>query len=215
MKLYSYFRSSTSYRARIALNLKAIEYDYVPVDLRTGAQTGDDYGAVNVHKTVPALVTGDQTLVQSLAILDWLEETYPNPSFLPADRGAAQTCRELYYAIATEIHSLNNLATLKYLGAEFGADSEAIKAWYQTWVHRTFEPVEVRLAKMKWRSPDLPFGAPGLLEIVLVPQIYNAERWDVDMSPFPLQKKIGQYCAGLAAFEKAHPANQPDTPKGD
>lgn len=213
MKLYSYFRSSTSYRVRIALNLKGVSYDYEDVNLREGEQSGEAFAAVNPHKTVPALVTGDRTLVQSLAILDWLEDTYPNPSFLPGHADLIQTCRELYYAVATEIHAINNLAPLKYLGREFGADSDAIKAWYQTWVHRTFEPVESRLAKMQWTNETLPFGTPGLFEIVLIPQIYNAERWDVDMSPFPLLKKIDAHCATLPAFEKAHPANQPDTPK--
>lgn len=213
MILHSYFRSSTSYRARIALGLKGLDYDYANVDLRAGEQSGDAFAAVNPYKTVPALVLDDQTLVQSLAILDWLEINYPAPSFLPDDANAAQTCRELYYAIATELHAPLNLAVLKYLRAEFGADQAGLNKWYQTLVHRTFEPVEARLASLDWARDGLPFGKPTLMEIVLIPQVYNSERWEVDLSPFPLIRTIDQTCASLPAFKSAHPHNQPDTPE--
>ena len=213
MLLYSYFRSSTSYRARIALGLKGLSYDYANVDLRAGAQSGDTFSAINPHQTVPALVIGESTLAQSLAIIDWLEINHPEPSFVPSDPEAAQTCRELYYAIATELHAPLNLYALKYLRAEFGADETVIKTWYQDFVHRTFKPVEERLASFEWAADGLPFETPGLFDIVLIPQVYNSERWEVDLSPFPLIQKIDQHCAGLPAFEQAHPDNQPDSPE--
>ena len=213
MLLYSYYRSSTSYRARIALGLKGLSYDYANVDLRMGAQTGDTFTAINPHQTVPALVAGEETLTQSLAIIDWLELNHPSPSFVPSDMKAAQMCRELYYAIATELHAPLNLYVLKYLRSEFGADETVIKKWYQDFVHRTFKPVEERLSTFDWASEGLPFGSPGLFEIVLIPQVYNSERWEVDLAPFPLIKTIDQHCAGLTAFQKAHPDNQPDSPE--
>lgn len=210
MKLYNYYRSSTSFRIRIALNLKGQAFEYVPVNLKTGEQKEAAFASLNPHQSLPVLDAGEQKLTQSLAILDWLEATYPEPSFLPADPALQQTCRELYYAIATEIHAPNNLSVLKYLRTTFNADPSAIEAWYQTWVHRTFMPVEQRLQTMQWASPDLPFGAPGLFEIVLVPQIYNAQRWSNDLGPFPDLVRIHDHCLTLPAFRAAHPDAQPD-----
>lgn len=208
MKLYSYWRSSTSYRIRIALNLKGLTYDSVPVDLKKGEQRSEAYQAINPYGTVPLLNTGNAKLMQSLAILDWLEDTYPVPSFLPDTDPAL--CRELYYAVATEIHMPNNLAVLKYLKSEFGADQAAIEAWYATWIHKTFAPVETQLAAHDWMGKDLPFGQPTLFEIVLIPQIYNARRWNTDLSAFPHIEKIDAACADLDAFDTARPENQID-----
>ncbi|MEM1036785.1 MAG: maleylacetoacetate isomerase [Pseudomonadota bacterium] len=213
MKLYSYYRSSTSYRVRIALNLKRLDYEIQPINLKTGEQREADFAALNAYQTLPVLMTGGQQLAQSLAILDWLEQTYPSPSFLPGDAGSAQLCRELYYAIATEIHAPNNLPILKYLRSEFEADQEALEKWNARWIHRTFEPVERRLETHSWAKDDLLFGKPGLLEIVLIPQIYNARRWNVDLSTFPNLLKIDAHCAALEAFKAAHPDAQPDAPK--
>ena len=213
MKLHEYYRSSTSYRARIALNLKGLAYVQIPVDLKSGLQRADAYKALNPHQTVPALEIEDGVLVQSLAILDWLESKYPSPSFLPQTEVEAQICRELYYAIATEIHAPNNLPVLQYLKSEFGADQSAIEDWYAHWIHRTFEPIEHRLNGMDWSSEDLPFGEPSLFEIVLVPQIYNARRWNTDLSAFPLLRKIDAACNALSAFATAHPDTQPDNPE--
>jgi len=207
-KLYGYWRSSTSYRIRIALNLKGLTYDYVPVNLKEGEQTGEAYRAINPHGTVPFLDTGDGQLTQSLAILDWLEAHYPKPSFLP--KTDAALCRDLYYAVATEIHAPNNLPILKYLKREFGADQAALEAWYQTWIHKTFTPVEARLAAHDWAGNNLPFGQPTLFEIVLIPQVYNARRWNTDLSMFPHIEKIDAACADLVAFDKARPENQID-----
>ncbi|MEM1088118.1 MAG: maleylacetoacetate isomerase [Pseudomonadota bacterium] len=215
MKLYSYYRSSTSYRVRIALNLKGLDYAIQPINLKTGEQREAEFAALNAYQTLPVLMIGDQQLAQSLAILDWLEQTYPSPSFLPGNAGSAQLCRELYYAIATEIHAPNNLPVLKYLRSEFDANQEALETWYARWIHRTFAPVEQRLETHSWTTDDLPFGAPGLLEIVLIPQIYNAQRWNTDLSAFPNLLKIDAYCGALDAFKTAHPDAQPDAPKDD
>ena len=210
MILHSYFRSSTSYRARIALNLKGVAYTQSPVNLKTGEQAGDPYRAVNPYGTVPALESESGILYQSLAIIDWLEQSYPNPSFLPADKHAAQICRELYYAVATEIHAVNNLPVLKELRSVYSADQSDLEAWYAKWIHRTFEPVEKRLKDFEWLSDGFPFGAPGLFEIVLIPQIYNANRWKTDLSEFPLLRSIDTACADIDSFQNAHPNKQPD-----
>lgn len=208
IKLWGYWRSSTTYRIRIALGLKALDYDYTPVDLKLGGQKGDAYRAINPHGTVPLFRAGRTELMQSLSILDWLEVQYPDPSFLP--KAHTGLCRDLYYAVASEIHAPNNLAVLKYLKAEFGADQTAIEKWYATWIHKTFAPVEARLSAHDWTSDDLPFGHPTLFEIVLIPQIYNARRWKTDLSPFPHLEKIDAHCATLDVFERARPENQID-----
>lgn len=210
MKLYNYFRSSTSYRVRIALQLKGVGFDYVGVDLRKGAQKEDSFSTLNPHQTLPTLVSGDAVLSQSLAIMDWLEEHYPEPSFWPSDPVDKQDCRELYYAIATEIHAPNNLPVLNYLRQQFDFDQAGLERWNKTWIHRTFQPVEARLAARDWQGEALPFGAPTLLEIVLIPQISNARRWNVDLSPFPNLVQIDAYCQTLEAFKAAHPDVQPD-----
>ena len=159
---------------------------------------------------MPALQADNTVRLQSLALLDWLEETYPDPSFLPNETSARQICRELYYAVATEIHAVNNLPILKYLRSEFGADQQALEAWYQTWIHRTFDPVERTLSSLDWAATDLPFGQPTLFEIVLIPQIYNARRWNTDLSPFPLLRKIDLACSELTPFKEANPDIQSD-----
>jgi len=213
MILYGYYRSSTSYRTRIGLNLKSIDYKQIPVNLKAGEQSDEAFSSLNPHRTVPLLDVGEQKFVQSLAILDWLEINYPSPSFVPYDRNYAQVCRELYYAVATEIHAPNNLPILRYLKAHFQADDVAIEKWYATWIHRTFEPIEARLSAMRWLSEELPFGGPSLFEIVLIPQIYNAQRWNTDLSNFPNLMRVNTHCTRLSAFADAHPKQQPDAPE--
>jgi len=212
MILRGYFRSSTSYRLRIALNLKGLDYQRSPVNLLTGENKEDEFKRLNPFGTVPALINGDDVLVQSLAILEWLENTYTNPSFLPTNLKAAQICRELYFAVASDIHAINNLPALKYLKSEFNADQAALEKWNATWIHRTFEPIEARLRDFDWLSPDLPFGYPTLFEIVLIPQVYNARRWNTDLSNYPLLTKIDAICGDMDAFKNAHPSQQSDAP---
>ena len=213
MKLFGYYRSSTSYRVRIALNLKGVDFEQAAINLMAGEHEGPAFSAINVYRSLPVLDTGEKRLVQSLAILDWLELAYPNPSFTPGEPQSAQVCRELYYAIATEIHALNNLSVLKYLKSEFGANDTAIEKWNQAWVHRTFDPIELRLAEITWLSDALPFGAPSLFEIVLIPQIYNARRRNTNLAPYPLLSRIDAHCANLTAFKQAHPNLQVDAPE--
>lgn len=210
MKLYNYFRSSTSYRVRIALHLKRLSFDYVGVDLRAGAQKEASFSGLNPHQTLPTLVSGGEVLSQSLAILDWLEDAYPEPSLWPSDPVDKQVCRELYYAIATEIHAPNNLPVLNYLRQQFELDQAGLERWNETWIHRTFEPIERRVAARDSQSADLPFGSPTLFEVVLIPQISNARRWNVDLSPFPNLVRIDTYCQTLDTFKAAHPDVQPD-----
>ena len=152
-------------------------------------------------------------MTQSLAIIDWLETAHSSPSFLPQDPHHVQLCRELYYAVATEIHAPNNLSVLTYLKDEFGADQEDLEQWNTAWIERTFEPVHQRLSRHDWATDRLPFGAPGLFEIVLIPQIYNARRWNVDLRRFPRLLEIDAQCAEFDAFKQAHPDIQPDAPE--
>lgn len=213
MILHGYYRSSTSYRLRIALNLKGLEYERSPVNLLKGEQREDAYLSINTFGTVPSLVSGGKNRVQSLALLDWLDETYPKPSLLPSEKNMRQVCRELYFAVASEIHAVNNLPVLKYLRSEFQASADAIEKWYETWIHRTFVPVEEQLSALEWMSSELPFGAPTFFEIVLIPQIYNARRWNTSLDSFPLLSKIDAACADIRAFQDAHPDVQSDAPK--
>lgn len=209
MKLYGYYRSSTSYRVRIALNLKGLSYETVPVNLLTDEQQGAAYAEINPFKTVPTLEIDGVYYSQSLAILAALDELFPDPALVPTDPKRRQICRELAYAVASEIHAPNNLPVLKYLRNELGLDQDQVGKWYATWVRRTFVPVEARLQAESLSSP-LPFeNQPGLFEIVLIPQIYNARRFDVDLSDFPKLLEIEQACLALPAFQQAHPDNQP------
>ena len=209
MKLYGYWRSSTSYRLRIALNLKGVTYDYVPVNLLEREHQGEAYRAINPHGTVPVLDTGSVKITQSLTAIDWLDRTYSDVPFVPAEDAGATLCRDLHFAIATELHAPNNMPVLNYLRSELGADQAAVEAWQERWIHKTFTPIEARLAQHEWAG-DLPFGTPSLFEIVLMPRLYNARRWNTDLEPFPIIRRIEQMCNEMDAFDRAHPDNQPD-----
>ena len=213
MNLYGYYRSSTSYRVRIALNLKGKPFSTTPINLKTDEHRADEFHRINRHCTVPTLDIGTRCISQSLAIIDWLDNAFPEPSFLPEAVDQSIICRELYYAVATEIHAPNNLAILRYLKSEFGADQEDLELWNQHWIARTFQPIEMRLNEMTWANQALPFGRPTLFEIVLIPQVYNAHRWLVDLSKFPNLNRINDYCVGLEPFKAAHPDTQTDAPE--
>lgn len=212
LTLHGYFRSSTTYRIRLGLAIKGLEYSAMPVNLVTGEHSGETYKALNAFGTVPTLVDGDERLVQSMAILAELDERYPDKPLLPVSQPFRRICRELCYAIATEIHAPNNLAALKYIKAEFNADETAVKAWYAHWIHRTFEPVEQRLAAFDARQSPYPFGAAGLFETVLIPQIYNARRFGIVMDRYPILSAIDAEVKGDPRFDAAHPDAQPDAP---
>ena len=211
MRLYAYYRSSTSYRVRIALNLKGLDYEIVPVDLRTSAQRSTAYRAINPFAGVPVLETEGRRYAQSMAILEWLEERYPDPPLLPADRESRFAARELAYAIATELHAPLNLPVLQYLKSELGHDQAEIDNWYRHWLGRTLMPVEKRLEQLG--AQDFLFAMPGLFETVLIPQLYNARRFAFDLLPMPHMRRIEAACLVLPAFARAHPGNQPDSPR--
>lgn len=207
MKLYSYWRSTTSYRVRIALNLKGITYEPVPVDLVAGAQYAPDYAALNPGQAVPTLVLGDGTvLTQSMAILDWLEETHPSPPLLPADPVPRAHVRGAAFGIATDIHPVNNLRVVRKLQS-MGQSRDDTIAWMNGWMH------EGLAAFQRLIRPDTPFcfgHAPGLADLCLVPQLYNAHRWGCDLALFPRLREIEARCLALPAFDSARPETQPD-----
>jgi maleylacetoacetate isomerase len=211
MRLFGYFRSSTTYRLRIALNLKGLPYDYVPVNLVKGEQKDEGYIARDPFGSVPLLEADGRDRAQSMAQLEWLDEAYPEPPLLPRGIEDRFTTRELAYAIATETHAVNNLPILTYLKQEFGAAQEQVDAWYRHWLARTFAPVETRLAQHG--AGDFLFAAPGLFEVVLLPQLYNARRFALDLAPYPHIARIEAACLALHAFQRAHPDNQIDNPE--
>lgn len=210
MKLFGYFRSSTSYRLRIALNLKGLAFENVPVNLVTGANKDAAYTQRNPFGSVPMLAADGRDRAQSMALLEWLDEAYPKPALLPADIEARYTVRELAYAIATELHAVNNLPVLKYLKDPLGHPQAAIDKWYRHWLARTLVPIEARLAQLA--VGDFVHGdSPGLFEVVLIPQLYNARRFAYDLADSPHLTRIETACLALPAFSAAHPDQQPDS----
>jgi maleylacetoacetate isomerase len=212
VRLYAYYRSSTSYRVRIGLNLKRLDYEIVPVDLRHDEQRWQSYRARNPFAGVPALEVDGRTYAQSMPILEWLDERYPDPPLLSGDADQRFTARELAYAIATELHAPLNLPVLQYLRHELGQHQAAIDRWYHHWLGKTLIGVEQRLADMG--VGDFLFGAPGLFECVLIPQLYNAGRMGFDLAAMPWMRRIESACLDLPAFVRAHPDSQPDSPDG-
>ena len=210
MKLYNFFRSGTSHRLRIALNLKGLQTEYLPVDLRTEQHLQAAFKAINPQGLVPALVDGDQILIQSPAIIEWLEEKYPNPPLLPADAQQRAHVRALAAMVGCDIHPINNRRILEYLRHQFKADEAAINAWCATWITAGFDAFEALLAADRTRG-DYCFGnQPGLADVYLVPQVESARRFKVDMSRWPLISAVDAACMKLPAFERAAPMKQPD-----
>lgn len=212
LTLYSYFRSSTSYRVRIALNLKKLAYRTVPVHLLRGEQASPEYRAVNPQMRLPSLIVEQagkrDTLIQSPAILEWLEDAFPEPKLLPADLVQRAHCRAIAAIIGCDIHPLNNLGTLNELKSSYGADADQIGAWYRRWVRDGFEAIEALLEPRPFCFCD----SPTLADIYLVPQVFNAQRYDVDLSPFPKIRAIDEACRRLEAFSQAAPDRQTDAP---
>ncbi|MFN2101267.1 maleylacetoacetate isomerase [Altererythrobacter sp. MF3-039] len=213
MRLHAYFRSSTSYRLRIALNLKGLEYEIEPVNLLKAEQRDAAFTSRNPFAGVPMLETEGGDRAQSMAILEWLDEAYPDNPLLPQDIEQRYTVRELAYAIATELHAPLNLPVLKYLKDPLGHSQDEIDIWYRHWLAKTLEPLETRLAQLG--AGDFLLDTPGLFEVVLLPQVYNARRFKYDFSASPHIERIEAACLALPAFQKAHPDNQPDTPEGE
>ncbi|MBD8891736.1 maleylacetoacetate isomerase [Roseibium litorale] len=209
--LHSYFRSSTSFRLRAALNLKGIETEYRAHHLRLGEQRSPAYLKLNPQGLVPALELPDGTvLTQSMAIIEYLDETVPEPPLLPEEPVARAQARAMAQMIACEIHPVNNLKILTYLKTEFGAGEEAVAVWFRHWVAETFAPLENLLANRPVAHAYCCGDTPGLADICLVAQVTNNKRFAVDMTPYPVISAIYERCMELPAFQKAAPANQPD-----
>lgn len=213
MKLYSYFRSSASYRVRIALNLKGLACDVVPVHLLRGGgeQLSPEYRRLNPDALVPSLQLDEGTvLTQSLAIIEYLEETHPQPALLPAAAHDRAWVRSIALAIACDIHPINNLRVLRYLVGEMKLSEEDKNRWYRHWVEQGLAAVEQTLAKDPRRGRYCLGDTPGLADCFLVPQMANAQRMQCDLSHVPTLVRINEACLALEAFAAASPARQPD-----
>jgi maleylpyruvate isomerase len=210
VKLYSYFRSSAAFRVRIALNLKGLDYESVPVHLVKdgGHNRRPEFRAVNPQMRIPALVVprGD-VLIQSLAIIEYLDETHPDPALLPKDAIARAQARALAQIIACDIHPLNNVGALRYLKREMHQEQSAIDAWYHHWVSEGFEAFEA----LAQPGPYACGNKVTVADLCLVPQVYNARRLKVPLEKFPKIVGIDAACLKLPAFDRARPENQPDT----
>jgi maleylpyruvate isomerase len=212
MKLYSYFRSSAAYRVRIALNLKGLAYEYAPIHLLRdgGQQLKPDYRELNPDGIVPTFIDGDDVLTQSLAIIEYLEETHPEPPLLPGTPLDRAFIRSVALQIACEIHPVDNLRVLKYLKHTLKVGDEAKDAWYRHWLESGFESLEKRLANDS-RVGKLCFGdTPTLADLCLVPQVFNAQRFNLDMSRYPTIERIADHAGQIDAFARAAPGQQPD-----
>lgn len=212
MRLYTYWRSSSAYRVRIALNLKGLDWESVPVHLVRdgGEQHRPEYRAVNPHGQVPALEDGELTLTESLAIIEYLEETRPEPALLPGDAAGRARVRSLALLVACGIQPLNNLGVLQYLGEAAGLDQAWRDRWYRHWVCVGFDALEARLARDPATGRFCHGDTPGLADCCLVPQVYNARRYGCELEPYPTLVRIDAECAQLEAFRAAAPEQQPD-----
>jgi maleylacetoacetate isomerase len=211
MKLYDYFRSSAAYRVRIALNLKGLASERQPIHLAKGVQATPDYVAVNPQGLLPSLVADDgSVLTQSLAIIEWLDETHPAPPLLPATPNERARVRAIALAIACDIHPLNNLRVLRYLAGPLALPQETRDTWYAHWCHVGLSALETQLARESATGRFCHGDAPTLADICLVPQLANARRFKVDVTPFPTLTRIEAACHALAAFADAAPDKQPD-----
>ena len=210
MQLYSFFRSGTSHRLRIALNLKGLATEYVAVDLRTEAHQSADYKALNPQGLVPTLVKDGKVMTQSPAIIEWLEETHPTPALLPTSPDDRAHVRALAAMVACDIHPINNRRILEYLRHTLKTDEAAINTWCGHWITQGFDAYEAMLAADPKRA-GFSFGdRPGLADVYLVPQVESARRFKLDMARWPLITAVDAACMALEAFQKAAPAQQPD-----
>lgn len=206
--LYGYWRSSAAYRVRIALALKGLSYDSHAIDLRADAQGGVGYKLLNPQGLVPYLIDGEVGLNQSLAIIEWLDETHPDPPLLPADPLGRARVRAAALTIACDVHPLNNLRVLRYLKGPLGHDQAAIDEWQRHWIETGLAPLEETAETM---GGACLFGdTPTLADICLVPQLYNARRVSADVARFPRLGAIDRHLNGLPAFQVARPERQPD-----
>lgn len=208
IRLHGYWRSTASYRIRIALALKGLEFEQIAHDLRIGAQRAPEFLSLNPQGLVPAIEDDGFVLTQSVAILEWLDECYPEPPLLPEDVAARAATRAMVGIVACDIHPLNNLRVLSALRTEFAASEAAIGAWIARWIHEGFEALEVMVQR---HGGAFAFGdEPSIADCCLVPQVYAARRFGVPLSNYPAIRACADRCNKLAAFAAADPANQPD-----
>tara|TARA_B110000503_G_C7173259_1_gene425558 strand:+ start:15906 stop:16544 length:639 start_codon:yes stop_codon:yes gene_type:complete len=210
MKLYNFFRSGTSHRLRIALNLKGLATDYVAVDLRTEEHLKEAFKTIHPQGFVPALDTGEQVLIQSPAIIEWLEEKYPTPALLPQGLDARAHVRALAAIVGCDVHPINNRRILEYLRKQLGANEDAINAWCATWITDGFNAYETLLEADKTRGAFSYSNSPTLADVYLVPQVESARRFKVDLTQWPLISSVEKACMSLEAFQRAAPSQQPD-----
>jgi maleylpyruvate isomerase len=213
MKLYSYFRSSAAYRVRIALNLKKLPYEYLPVHLlrHGGEQHAEAYRELNHDAVVPTLIDNGHVLQQSIAIIEYLEETHPQPPLLPGTPVERAFVRGIALQVVCEIHPVNNLRVLRYLKRTVGANDEVKDAWYRHWITSGFTALEEHLVA-SGRSGAFCFGdTPTMADACLIPQVFNADRFNIDMSAFPTIRRINDHALQLSAFTDAAPGAQPDS----
>lgn len=210
MKLYTFFRSGTSHRLRIALNLKGLTYDHVAVDLRREQHLSPDFKRVNPQQLVPAIEVDGRTLTQSPAIIEWLEERYPLPALLPADTVARAQVRALAAIVGCDIHPLNNRRVLEALRNRFGADEAAVEDWCGTWIAAGFDAFAALVEAQGLPGPFAFGDKPTLADVYLVPQVEGARRFKVDLARWPRLAAIDAACGQIEAFRRAAPAMQPD-----
>ncbi|WP_201532075.1 MULTISPECIES: maleylacetoacetate isomerase [unclassified Psychrobacter] len=212
MTLYGYFRSSTSYRTRIAMNLKQLDYDYVAVNLAKDEQLEAIFQSINPQGLVPVVQVNDLWLYQSPAILEWLEEVYPEHPLLPKDAAGRMQVRALSAMIGCDIHPLNNRRVLQYLRNELSVDEDQVMAWCHRWMIEGFDALEKRLAQDKTHGKFCYGDSPTFADCYLIPQVSSAERFKVDLSAYPNIVAIDAHCRTLKAFADADPMVQPDAP---
>ena len=212
MTLYGYFRSGTSHRTRIALNLKGLDYDDIAINLAQDEQLEDAFKAINPQGLVPVLKADDLLLYQSPAILEWLEETYPEHALLPQDTAGRMHVRALSAMIGCDIHPINNRRILQYLRNELSVDKEAVIAWCNRWITEGFAALETRLVADKNRGQFCYGDRPTFADCYLIPQVSSARRFEVDLTPYPNIVAIDTHCRTLKAFADADPMMQPDAP---
>ena len=210
MKLYTYFRSSAAFRVRIALNLKSLQYEPQFIHLPKGEHRAAGFVALNPQSLLPLLDDGAARLNQSLAIIEYLEETHPHPPLLPKDPAGRARVRSLSLLVACEIHPLNNLRVLQHLRRALGQDEAQVTAWYRHWVADGLAKLEAELAADPRTGKYSHGDSPGMADCCLVPQVFNAKRFDCDLAPYPTVVRVFDACMKLAAFDAAQPAKQPD-----
>jgi maleylacetoacetate isomerase len=210
MNLYTFFRSSAAFRVRIALNIKGLQYNSISKALAKNEHRSEDYLLINPQGLIPALEADGNLLSQSLAIIEYLEETHPTPPLLPKEPGARAKVRAMSLAIACEIHPLNNLRVLNYLRQQFGQNDEGVNTWYRHWVAEGFAGLETMVREASWTKRYCYGDALSMADVLLVPQMFNARRFKCNLEPYPTLVAISEHLETLPAFEAARPELQPD-----